>query len=69
MFFAEGYGWGPVDPADVRKVILEEPPGHLAMDNPKVAAPHKRLFGRWAMNWLSSLYASDERSSLPIANV
>ena len=24
-FFAEGIGWVPVDPADVRKVALEEP--------------------------------------------
>ena len=22
-----GFGWLPVDPADVRKVVLEEPPG------------------------------------------
>ncbi|HTQ77800.1 MAG TPA: transglutaminase-like domain-containing protein [Burkholderiales bacterium] len=53
MFFAEGYGWVPVDPADVRKVMLEEPPGHLAIDNPKVAAARKRLFGSWEMNWLA----------------
>ncbi len=26
-----GYGWVPVDPADVRKVALEEPPGSLTM--------------------------------------
>src|SRR5262245_20277296 len=25
-----GSGWTPVDPADVRKVVLEEPPGNLA---------------------------------------
>ena len=25
-------GWIPVDPADVRKVVLEEPPGNLALD-------------------------------------
>src|SRR6185436_1581907 len=28
-----GYGWVPVDPADVRKVVLEEPPGQLALDD------------------------------------
>ena len=28
--YLTGYGWVPVDPADVRKVALEEPPGHLA---------------------------------------
>ena len=27
-FFAAGIGWVPVDPADVRKVVLEEPPGN-----------------------------------------
>ncbi len=52
-FFAEGRGWVPVDPADVRKVALEEPPGKLSLDDPKVAAARKRLFGNWEMNWLA----------------
>ncbi|HEX2197060.1 MAG TPA: transglutaminase family protein, partial [Burkholderiales bacterium] len=52
-FFAEGRGWVPVDPADVRKVALEEPPGKLALDDPKVAAARRRLFGSWEMNWLA----------------
>jgi transglutaminase-like putative cysteine protease len=52
-FFAKGYGWVPVDPADVRKVALEEPPGKLPMNDSKVAAARKRLFGSWEMNWLS----------------
>jgi transglutaminase-like putative cysteine protease len=52
-FFAAGIGWVPVDPADVRKVVLEEPPGNLAMDDPKVAAARRRLFGSWEMNWLA----------------
>jgi transglutaminase-like putative cysteine protease len=52
-FFAEGRGWIPVDPADVRKVALEEPPGNLALDHPKVQAARKRLFGNWEMNWLA----------------
>ena len=51
--FLTGYGWVPVDPADVRKVVLEEPPGKLAMDDPKVVAARKRLFGNWEMNWLA----------------
>src|SRR5260370_11931078 len=29
--YLTGYGWVPVDPADVRKVVLEEPPGNLPM--------------------------------------
>ena len=52
-FFAEGIGWIPVDPADVRKVILEEPPGQLTLEDPKVEAARKRLFGSWEMNWLA----------------
>src|ERR1051325_10945365 len=51
-FFAEGVGWVPVDPADVRKVMLEEPPGNLPLEDEKVDAAHKRLFGSWEMNWL-----------------
>jgi transglutaminase-like putative cysteine protease len=58
-FFAEGYGWVPVDPADVRKVVLEEPPGNLAVDHPKVVAARKRLFGSWEMNWLAYNTAHD----------
>jgi len=58
-FFAQGIGWVPVDPADVRKVVLEEPPGKLALNNPKVAAARKRLFGGWEMNWLAYNTAHD----------
>jgi len=52
-FFAKGYGWVPVDPADVRKVVLEEPPGKLPENHEKVLAARKRLFGNWEMNWLA----------------
>jgi transglutaminase-like putative cysteine protease len=52
-FFAEGLGWVPVDPADVRKVVLEEPPGKLPVTDPKVEAARKRLFGSWEMNWVA----------------
>ena len=52
-FFARGYGWVPVDPADVRKVVLEEPPGNLPIDDAKVVAARKRLFGGWEMNYLA----------------
>jgi transglutaminase-like putative cysteine protease len=52
-FFAKGHGWVPVDPADVRKVVLEEPPGNLAVKDEKVLAARKRLFGSWEMNWLA----------------
>ena len=52
-FFAQGYGWVAVDPADVRKVVLEEPPGNLAVTDPKVTRMRKQLFGSWEMNWLA----------------
>ena len=54
-----GYGWVPVDPADVRKVVLEEPPGHLPMDAEPVQRARKRLFGAWEMNWIAYNYAHD----------
>lgn len=60
-FFAQGIGWVPVDPADVRKVVLEEPPGQLSVSDPKVAAARKRLFGGWEMNWLAYNTAHDVR--------
>ncbi len=58
-FFARGIGWVPVDPADVRKVVLEEPPGNLAVNDPKVVAMRKKLFGAWEMNWLAYNAAHD----------
>ena len=60
-FFARGHGWVPVDPADVRKVVLEEPPGNLALNDPKVVAARKRLFGGWEMNYLAYNMGHDVR--------
>ena len=54
--FIEGKGWLPVDPADVRKVVLEE---ELAVDSEKVRALRERLFGNWEMNWVGFNYARD----------
>ena len=48
-----GSGWTPVDPADVRKVVLEEPPANLAMTDPKVVSARRGLFGSWEGNWLA----------------
>ena len=50
--FLEAFGWVAVDPADVRKVVLEEPPGQLALDDAKVAAVRHALFGAAEGNWL-----------------
>ena len=62
--FLERFGWVPVDPADVRKVVLEEPPGNLSMIDPKVIAARKQLFGAWEMNWL----AYNDAHDLKLAN-
>ena len=57
--FLSGFGWVPVDPADVRKVVLEEPPGHLAMDSEPVQRARQRLFGSWEMNWIAYNFEHD----------
>ena len=57
-FYAAGFGWVPVDPADVRKVILEET-GGLALTDPKVVAIRDYLFGNWEMNWMAYNYDHD----------
>jgi len=49
----------PVDAADVRKVMLEETPEGLAMNDPKVVAARKVLFGSWEANWLAYNFAHD----------
>lgn len=54
-----GRGWVPVDPADVRKVVLEEPPGGNALDSPVVVAAREKLFGAWEGNWLAYNAAHD----------
>jgi transglutaminase-like putative cysteine protease len=53
------YGWVPVDPADVRKVALEEPPGNRPLDDDMVKNARARLFGSWEMNWIAYNYAHD----------
>lgn len=51
--YLAGWGWVPVDPADVRKVVLEERAKPLAVDDPLVQTVRHRLFGAWEMNWLA----------------
>jgi transglutaminase-like putative cysteine protease len=57
--YVDSYGWIPVDPADVRKVVLEEPPGNLSLDDAMVKNARARLFGSWEMNWMAYNYAHD----------
>src|SRR5262245_37363703 len=58
-FYAQGIGWVPADPADVRKVILEEPPLKLTLNDEKVKVMLGFLFGSWEGNWLAYNYAHD----------
>ena len=63
--FLEAYGWVPADPADVRKVVLEEQPG-LTLTHPLVTPVREQLFGAWETNWLAYNYAHD--IELPFSN-
>ncbi len=53
------YGWVPVDPADVRKVVLEEPPGNRPLTDHLVKRARARLFGSWEMNWMAYNFSHD----------
>ena len=53
------YGWVPVDPADVRKVVLEEKPQPVTLADPVVPSVRRKLFGAWEMNWLAYNRAHD----------
>jgi transglutaminase-like putative cysteine protease len=57
--YLSGFGWVAMDPADVRKVVLEEPPGNLSILDGKVVAARKTLFGAWEGNWLAYNAAHD----------
>ena len=54
--FLDGEGWFPVDPADVRKVVLEE---KFPLDSPAAQAARERLFGAWETNWVGFNGATD----------
>ena len=54
-----GFGWVPVDPADVRKVMLEEPPGNRPLNDDMVKNARARLSGSWEMNWIGYNFADD----------
>ena len=49
----EGYGWIPVDPADVRRAMRLEPPGNLALTDAKIVAARVTLFGGCEGNWVA----------------
>ena len=57
--FVRDYGWVPADAADVRKVMLEEPPGNLGPNDPKVVDARETLFGAWEGNYVAYNDAHD----------
>ncbi len=57
--YLQDYGWVPVDPADVRKVMLEEPPGNRPLSDEMVNRARRRLFGSWEMNWMAFNFSHD----------
>ena len=57
--FLTGYGWVPIDPADVRKVVLEEKPQPTTLADPLVPPVREKLFGAWEMNWVAYNEAHD----------
>jgi transglutaminase-like putative cysteine protease len=65
-FFDERHGWVPVDPADVRKVVIEEVPDRdLPLDDPRVRLARATLFGAWEMNWIGYNTANDTSLAPP----
>jgi transglutaminase-like putative cysteine protease len=49
-FYAPGYDWIPVNPADLRLAVIEE---KLAPDDSRLAVLKKLQFGFWEMNWIA----------------
>lgn len=54
--YLDNRGWVAVDPADVRKVVLEE---KLPLDHPAVRAFREKAYGNWEMNWVGYNTARD----------
>ncbi|CAD7286691.1 hypothetical protein LMG8286_00489 [Campylobacter suis] len=55
-FYLKGYGWIPVDPADVTKVRLGE---KLQNGDAKLNEVREFLFGNWEMCWIGFNYGRD----------
>jgi len=58
--------WVPVDPADVRKLILTE---NLPLDHPKVKLVREYLFGNWDAHWIAFNHARDFQLVPPLKAV
>ncbi|MCW2285417.1 transglutaminase-like putative cysteine protease [Rhodoblastus acidophilus] len=57
--FLSGFGWVPMDPADVRKFVLEEVAGGMPLESDAAARTSKFLFGAWETNWIAWNRAHD----------
>jgi transglutaminase-like putative cysteine protease len=55
-YFSPRRGWVGVDPADVRKAVLEE---NLPLTDARIVALREYLFGNWEMNWVGLNTARD----------
>lgn len=55
-FYLAGFGWVPVDSADVAKMRLEE---KKSVDDDATKAVSNYLFGNWEMNWMGFNHARD----------
>lgn len=71
--YLSAYGWVPMDPADVLKVMRQETPDWIKDPAHPLAAPVKKgLFGSWEGNWVGwntahdiTLPGSARRGTLP----
>jgi transglutaminase-like putative cysteine protease len=57
-FWIAGIGWIPADPADIRKVVLDD---KLALADPKMPELRRFLFGSWEGNWVAFNHTRDVR--------
>ena len=57
-FWVAGIGWIPADPADIRKVVLDD---KLALGDPRMPALRRFLFGSWEGNWVAFNNSRDVR--------
>ncbi|XWY19461.1 transglutaminase-like domain-containing protein [Bisgaard Taxon 45] len=55
-FYLAGFGWVPVDAADVAKMRLAE---NKTVNDPATQAVSNYLFGNWEMNWIGYNHARD----------
>ena len=63
-FYLPGYGWVPVDPADVRKLMLKK---NLSLDDPQSAELRRYFWGAWDPYRVQLAYGRDLELNPPQA--